>query len=191
MLGLGLTIFLSIQAYNRNKKKQIQLQQKLIELQKEKKSLKDELSILRNTHKNNEQNNIKMQNKLFDLWTQTLHTCAHLFKTTPSFKKILLVENSKIKKNKELVHEDIITIQQEIHKIFAEIFQELNEMGFHLTLEDQLFCVFNFLSLSTETIKICMEVESTQALTQRKYRIRKQLSFPIFQLIFTPTSLKP
>lgn len=53
--------------------------------------------------------------------------------------KILLIENSKIKKNKELVHEDIITIQQEIHRIFAETFQELNAMGFHLTHEDQLF----------------------------------------------------
>ncbi len=190
ILGLGLTIFLSIQAHNQNKKKQIQLQQRLIELQKEKKSLKDELSILTNTHKNNEQNNAKMQNKLFDLWIQTLHTCAHLFKTTPSFKKILLIENSKIKKNKELVHEDIITIQQEIHRIFAETFQELNAMGFHLTHEDQLFCVLNFLNFSTETIKICMEVESTQALTQRKYRIRKQLNLPIFQLIFTSTFLK-
>jgi len=84
----------------------------------------------------------------------------------------------------------IITIQQEIHRIFAETFQELNAMGFHLTHEDQLFCVLNFLNFSTETIKICMEVESTQALTQRKYRIRKQLNLPIFQLIFTSTFLK-
>lgn len=171
LISIAIIVFLSIHKIKRSKR--------------EKNSLIDELGKIKYIHTNNEINKSTMQNNLFDLWIQTLKTCTELFKTTSSYTVITSIENSKLKKNKELSRDDIVSIQKEIDKIYAATFLKLEIMGFHLTHEDQLFCIFSFLKLSISTIKICMNVESTQALTQRKYRIRKQLSRPIFQLIFS------
>ena len=183
---LLLIMLLSMYINNKNKKKQICLQQKLIKLQTEKAALGNELRLLMQTHEYTEQSNQEMQIKLFDLWTQTLQICTRLFQTTPSYKKIISVETTKWKKYKDVLpQEDIATIQKEVQNTFAEAFQGLKDMNVYLTSEDLLYCTFSYLNLPNDTIKRYMRVESTQAITQRKYRIKKQLSPQIFQFIFS------
>lgn len=171
---LLLIMLLSMYINNKNKKKQICLQQKLIKLQTEKAALGNELRLLMQTHEYTEQSNQEMQIKLFDLWTQTLQICTRLFQTTPSYKKIISVETTKWKKYKDVLpQEDIATIQKEVQNTFAEAFQGLKDMNVYLTSEDLLYCTFSYLNLPNDTIKRYMRVESTQAITQRKYRIKK------------------
>lgn len=109
---------------------------------------------------------------------------VRLFKTTTSYKKIQLIETSKIKREKGVSQEDISLIYQEINEVFTEAMQELLNQYPNLTQEDLYYCILNYLQLSNDTIKKCMRVESQYALNQRKYRIRKQLSNQTFSVIF-------
>ena len=85
---------------NRNKIKYIYLQQLLMKNQTEKAVLKEEIKTISHTNKINEQKYIDIVNKRFELWHQSLQTCVRLFKTTTSYKKIQLIETSKIKREK-------------------------------------------------------------------------------------------
>ena len=169
---------------NRNKIKYIYLQQLLMKNQTEKAVLKEEIKTISHTNKINEQKYIDIVNKRFELWHQSLQTCVRLFKTTTSYKKIQLIETSKIKREKGVSQEDISLIYQEINEVFTEAMQELLNQYPNLTQEDLYYCILNYLELSNDTIKKCMRVESQYALNQRKYRIRKQLSNQTFSVIF-------
>ena len=162
----------------------IYLQQLLMKNQTEKAVLKEEIKTISHTNKINEQKYIDIVNKRFELWHQSLQTCVRLFKTTTSYKKIQLIETSKIKREKGVSQEDISLIYQEINEVFTEAMQELLNQYPNLTQEDLYYCILNYLQLSNDTIKKCMRVESQYALNQRKYRIRKQLSNQTFSVIF-------
>ena len=169
---------------NPNKIKYIYLQQLLMKNQTEKAVLKEEIKTISHTNKINEQKYIDIVNKRFELWHQSLQTCVRLFKTTTSYKKIQLIETSKIKREKGVSQEDISLIYQEINEVFTEAMQELLNQYPILTQEDLYYSILNYLQLSNDTIKKCMRVESQYALNQRKYRIRKQLSNQTFSVIF-------
>ena len=83
--------------------------------QTEKAVLKEEIKTISHTNKINEQKYIDIVNKRFELWHQSLQTCVRLFKTTTSYKKIQLIETSKIKREKGVSQEDISLIYQEIN----------------------------------------------------------------------------
>lgn len=158
--------------------------------QTEKAVLKEEIKTISHTNKINEQKYIDIVNKRFELWHQSLQTCVRLFKTTTSYKKIQLIETSKIKREKGVSQEDISLIYQEINEVFTEAMQELLNQYPNLTQEDLYYCILNYLQLSNDTIKKCMRVESQYALNQRKYRIRKQLSNQTFSVIFDLKTIK-
>lgn len=86
--------------------------------------------------------------------------------------------------DKVMKQEDVKSIRLEIKKTFAEAIQNLQELHPTLTQEDIFYCVLSYLKLSDTTIKICMEIASSPALTQRKYRIKKQLVKQVFDYIF-------
>ncbi len=184
LAGLTSILFLFMYINTHNKKKYIHLQQQLMKNQAEKMQQKNELKQLMCTHQFMEQENRDMQDKLFELWKQTIQICARLFQTTASYKKLMTMETSKLRRDRERVHQEITGIHEELNEVFSTALQELSEMSTGLTPDDLLFCVLNYMNLSTPTIKICMKVESSQALSQRKYRIKKHLQPSVFCFVF-------
>lgn len=169
---------------NHNKRTYIHWQQLLIKNQAEKALLKEEIQTLAQTNEINEQKYTDILNKRTELWYQTLQICMRLYKTTTSYKRIQSIETSKTKKEKEISQEEASFIYQEIKETFIEAMQELLEQYPNLTQDDLYYCVLNYLRLSNDTIRICMKAGSQSALTQRKYRIKKQLSDQTFSIIF-------
>lgn len=190
LLTISLAIFILMYLSNRNKKTYIHLQQLLMKNQTEKAALKEEIKLISHANEINEQKYLDALNKRFDLWHQSLQICVRLFETTPSYKKIQLIETSKIKTEKGISQEDISLIYQEINEVFTEAMQEFLDQFPNLTQEDLYYCMLNFLQLSNDTIRTCMRVESQSALTQRKYRIKKLLSNRAFSVIFNPRNDK-
>lgn len=190
LLTISLAIFTLMYLSNRNKKTYIHLQQLLMKNQTEKAALKEEIKLISHANEINEQKYLDALNKRFDLWHQSLQICVRLFETTPSYKKIQLIETSKIKTEKGISQEDISLIYQEINEVFTEAMQEFLDQFPNLTQEDLYYCMLNFLQLSNDTIRTCMRVESQSALTQRKYRIKKLLSSRAFSVIFNPRNDK-
>lgn len=187
-IGALITVFLFIGTLmyisNRNKRIYIHWQQLLIKNQAEKALLKEEIQTLTQTNEINEQKYTDILNKRTELWYQTLQICMRLYKTTTSYKRIQSIETSKTKKEKEISQEEASFIYQEINEAFIEAMQELLEQYPNLTQDDLYYCVLNYLRLSNDTIRICMKAGSQSALTQRKYRIKKQLSDQTFSIIF-------
>lgn len=140
--------------------------------------------MLAQTNEINEQKYTDILNKRTELWYQTLQICMRLYKTTTSYKRIQSIETSKTKKEKEISQEEASFIYQEINEAFIETIQELLEQYPNLTQDDLYYCILNYLRLSNDTIRICMKAGSQSALTQRKYRIKKQLSDQTFAIIF-------
>lgn len=169
---------------NRNKKAYIRWQQLIIKNQAEKADLKEKNKMLSHTNEINKQKYTAMLNKRVDLWQQSLQICVRLFKTTTSYEKIQSIETSKNKKDKEISISEISQIYQDINETFLEPIQELLEQYPNLTQDDLFYCILNYLQLSNNTIRICMQTESQPALAQRKYRIKKQVSNQISSIIF-------
>lgn len=188
IICLIITIFLAISILlyisNRNKKTYIHQQQLLMKNQAEKAALNEEIKVISYTNEINEQKYTELLNKRLDLWYQSLQICMRLFKTTSSYKKIQTIENTWSKKEKEISKEDSISINKEINEVFFEAQQELLVQYPGLTQEDIYYCILNYLNLSNDTIRTCMQAGSKAALTQRKYRIKKQLSDQAFTMIF-------
>ncbi len=188
IIGTLITIFLFIYTImyisNRNKKAHIHWQQLLMKNQTEKAALKEQIKALSHANEINEHKYTDILNQRIKLWHQSLQICVRLFKTTASYRKIQTIETSKNKKDKEIAQEEISMIYQEINEAFIEAMQELLEQYPNLTQDDLYYCILNYLQLSNNTIKICMKAGSQSALTQRKYRIKKQLSDLSFSIIF-------
>lgn len=124
LLIISFATFILMYISNRNKKRYIHLQQLLMKNQAEKAVLKEEIKTISHANKINEQKYTDTVNKRFELWHQSLQICVRLFKTTPSYKKIQLIETSKIKKERGVTQEDISLIYQEINEAFIESMQE-------------------------------------------------------------------
>lgn len=188
IIGGLVTMFLFIHTVmyisNRNKKTHIHWQQLLMKNQTEKATLKEEIRALSHANEINEHRYADILNQRIKLWHQSLQICVRLFKTTTSYKKIQSIETSKNKKEKEITQEELSLIYQEINEAFIEAMQELLEQYPSLTQDDLYYCILNYLQLSNNTIKVCMKAGSQSALTQRKYRIKKQLSDLSFSIIF-------
>ncbi len=184
LLTFLFVLFLFLYFTNRSKKRYIKLQQLLLKNQADKMQQKNEYKQLLHTRQYIERENHEMQDKLFELWKQTVQISVRLFQTTASYRKLILMETAKMKRDREKTNEEVTGIHKEIDEVFVNALQELSEMSLGLTTDDLHFCILNYLNLSTTTIKICMRVESTQALSQRKYRIKKQLSPQAFAFIF-------
>ena len=188
IIGGLVTMFLFIYTVmyisNRNKKTHIHWQQLLMKNQTEKATLKEEIRALSHANEINEHRYADILNQRIKLWHQSLQICVRLFKTTTSYKKIQSIETSKNKKEKEITQEELSLIYQEINEAFIEAMQELLEQYPSLTQDDLYYCILNYLQLSNNTIKVCMKAGSQSALSQRKYRIKKQLSDLSFSIIF-------
>ena len=130
----------------------------------------------------------ELKQQQVELWRRTLQICTRLFHTSTSYKKLHAIETAKFKKEREEKQKEINSIQKEINEVFIEAIQELREQYPKLTQEELFYCILQYLRLSTSTIKFCMRVESNQALTQRKYRIKKQISPQTFSIIFNESS---
>ena len=184
LVTMFLFIYIVMYISNRNKKTHIHWQQLLMKNQTEKATLKEEIRALSHANEINEHRYADILNQRIKLWHQSLQICVRLFKTTTSYKKIQSIETSKNKKEKEITQEELSLIYQEINEAFIEAMQELLEQYPSLTQDDLYYCILNYLQLSNNTIKICMKAGSQSALTQRKYRIKKQLSDLSFSIIF-------
>lgn len=184
LIIIFLFIYTLMYISNRNKKAHIHWQQLLMKNQTEKAMLKEEIRVLSHANEINEHKYMDILNQRIKLWHQSLQICGRLFKTTPSFKKIQSMETSKNKKDKEITQEEISMIYQNISESFIEAMQELLEQYPNLTQDDLYYCILNYLQLSNNTIKVCMKAGSQSALTQRKYRIKKQLCDLSFSIIF-------
>lgn len=184
LFGIAMLIITFMYISNREKKKRIKLQLELMRIISDKNELKEELRELSLMNEDTNKKNEELQNSLLELWKQTMQICARLFQTTDSFKKIASIEKSKYIPDKQKKMDNIKSIRIEIKNIFTEAIQNLQELCPNLTQEDILYCILSYLKLSNLTIKMCMEVASSSALTQRKYRIKKQLAKPIFDFIF-------
>ena len=184
LVTMFLFIYIVMYISNRNKKTHIHWQQLLMKNQTEKATLKEEIRALSHANEINEHRYADILNQRIKLWHQSLQICVRLFKTTTSYKKIQSIETSKNKKEKEITQEELSLIYQEINEAFIEAMQELLEQYPSLTQDDLYYCILNYLQLSNNTIKVCMKAGSQSALTQRKYRIKKQLSDLSFSIIF-------
>lgn len=183
--GLIVILISAIYLNSRNKETNIKLQLQLMKNQAEKVFLKKRVKRLAQLLKDTDTEKQEIQNSLIHSWEQTSLVCAQLFRTTESNQRITTLEITKAKKNKEQTQEEIEFIRNDINESFSEAFQQLNEMHPGLTSDDLFYCALNFLKASIEVIKICMRIESTQALTQRKHRIKKQINAQVFRSIFS------
>lgn len=186
LVAIFLFIYILMYINNRNRKTHMRWQQLLMRNQTEKAALKEKINILLRSKEANEQKYIDLLNKRIDLWDQSLQICVRLFKTTASYKRIQSIETSKNKREKEITQEEVSLIYGEVNEAFIEAMQELLEQYPNLTQDDLYYCLLNRLQLSNNTIIACMRVGSQPALTQRKYRIKKQLSDRIFSILFEP-----
>lgn len=184
LIGISVLIIVFMHINSREKKKYIKLQQKLMKIVSDRNELKEELKKLSLTNEDTKKRNKELQANLLELWQQSMQICQRLFETTDSFKKITSIEKKKYMPDKVMKQEDVKSIRLEIKKTFAEAIQNLQELHPTLTQEDIFYCVLSYLKLSDTTIKICMEIASSPALTQRKYRIKKQLVKQVFDYIF-------
>lgn len=177
---LSITAIITIFMHINNHKIRIGLQQELMKVISDKNEFKERLKRLSLKNENKEM----LQKSLIEQWKQTMQICKRLFQTTDSFKKINYIEKNKYIPNKLQKKGDIKYIRTEIKSSFAEAIQNLQELYPSLTQDDMLFCILRYLKLSNNTVKICMEIASSPALTQRKYRIKKQLTKPVLDYIF-------
>ena len=169
---------------NCEKRRHIELQQRLMKLVSDRNDLREKLKSLSLTNKKTNKKNEELQANLFELWKQTIQICTRLFKTTDSFKKITSIEKSKYIPDKIIKTENIKHIRTEIKNTFAEAMLNFQELCPNLTQDDILFCILCHLKLSKLTIEMCMEGASSSALNQRKYRIKKQLMKQVSDFIF-------
>lgn len=183
--GFILILISAIYLNSRNKETNIKLQLQLMKNQAEKVFLKKRVKQLTQILADTDTEKQEIQSSLIHLWEQTSLVCAQLFRTTDSNQRITTLEITKAKRNKEQTHEEIEFIRNDINESFSEAFQQLNEMHPGLTSDDLFYCALNFLKAPIEVIKICMRIESTQALTQRKHRIKKQINAQVFRSIFS------
>ena len=167
-----------------NKKTKLQLKLQIIKHQTESTLFKNKLRHLTRVHENDEAQKAEMQNKHIELWTQVIEVCAKLFETTASYQKLSAIETIKIKKEKKLTIEEIDLIILDLNKAFNTSSNILAEMYPRLTSDDLLYCMLSYLKIPTNIICLCMQIGSTQALTQRKHRIKKQLDTVVFSFIF-------
>lgn len=184
LVAIFLFLYILMYINNRNRKTYMHWQQLLIKNQTEKVALKEKNKILLLDKETSEQKHIDLLNKRVELWEQSLQICVRLFKTTTSYKRIQSIEISKNKKEKSISQEDIDLIYEEINEAFIEVMEELLEQYPNLTQDDLYYCLLNHLQLSNNTIMACMRAGSQSALTQRKYRIKKQLSDRTFSILF-------
>lgn len=182
--GIALLIIVFMHISSRKKKELIKLQKELLHIISDKNELKEELRMLSSPNEDTKKRNEELQANLLELWQQSMQICQRLFKTTDSFKKITSIEKKKYLPDRAMKQEDVKAIRIEIKSTFAEAWQNLQELYPTLTQEDILYCILSYLKLSDATIKIGMEVASSPALTQRKYRIKKQLTKQVFDTIF-------
>lgn len=183
--GFILILISAIYLNSRNKETNIKLQLQLMKNQAEKVFLKKRVKQLTQILADTDTEKQEIQSSLIHLWEQTSLVCAQLFRTTDSNQRITTLEITKAKRNKEQTHEEIEFIRNDINESFSEAFQQLNEMHPGFTSDDLFYCALNFLKAPIEVIKICMRIESTQALTQRKHRIKKQINAQVFRSIFS------
>lgn len=180
--GFILILISAIYLNSRNKETNIKLQLQLMKNQAEKVFLKKRVKQLTQILEDTDTEKQEIQSSLIHLWEQTSLVCAQLFRTTDSNQRITTLEITKAKRNKEQTHEEIEFIRNDINESFSEAFQQLNEMHPGLTSDDLFYCALNFLKAPIEVIKICMRIESTQALTQRKHRIKNKSMLRCFVL---------
>lgn len=193
LLLIACITFIFLYKDNKRKKVYIKIQCELRNNQIEKDELKEQIKTLidSNTYiaeRNKELKKEELKQQQVELWRRTLQICTRLFHTSTSYKKLHAIETAKFKKEKEEKQKEINSIQKEINEVFIEAIQDLREQYPKLTQEDLFYCILQYLRLSTSTIKFCMRVESNQALTQRKYRIKKQISPQTFSIIFNENS---
>ena len=179
----SISIFV-ISFHNHIKKKKLKLQDDLRKIIAERNAIKEQFNHLSLINENKDSENKELQINLIRLWQQTMIISTQLFKTTEAYKKILSIETCKYTPGKQKKKEEIKNIHEEIMNIFAQSIQNLQESFPALTHEDIIYCILCYLKLSTTSLKICMQTESSPALTQRKYRIKKQLSKEVFDIIF-------
>lgn len=182
--GIALLIIVFMHISSRKKKELIKLQKELINIISDKNELKEELRMLSLANEDTKKRDEELQVNLLELWQQSMQICQRLFKTTDSFKKITSIEKKRYLPDRATKQEDVKSIRIEIKSTFAEARQNLQELYPTLTQDDILYCILSYLKLSDATIKICMEVASSPALAQRKYRIKKQLTKQVFDYIF-------
>lgn len=168
----------------RSKKTNFMLHLQLKRNQADQTSLKKRIQQLENIYEETEKTRQEMQNSLLQSWEQLFNVCARLFRTTEVYKRIRVVEAMKMICDRNLTQEEIGLVHKEIIENFDEPFCQLSEMYPKLRPNDLTYCALNYLNISTDIILICMGTESTLALTQRKYRIKKQLDTRISNYIF-------
>lgn len=167
-----------------NKKTKLQLKLQIIKHQTESTLFKNKLRHLIRVHQNDEVEKEKMHNKHIQLWAQMIDVSAKLFETTISHQKLSALETIKFKQEKKLTIEEIDLIILDLNKAFNAPSNILSDMCPRLTSDDLLYCMLSYLKTPTNTICLCMRIGSTQALTQRKHRIKKQLDSAVFSYIF-------
>lgn len=170
---------------NRNKKKRLVLQQELMRTIADRNELKEQSKHLALTNENAMTENKILQTNLMQLWKQTMIISRELFYTTESFKKIISIEKCNYIPNKQRGKEEIEIIRNDIKNSFGQAIQNLQETFPALNQDDLVYCILSYLKLSISTIKICMLTTSNGALTQRKYRVRKQMTLEVFNFIFS------
>lgn len=193
LIGITGIIMLFMHTNNHNKNKHIELQHNLMKAIADRNEFIERFKNLSLTNENTQKMNERLQISLLELWQQTMLICTRLFQATDSFRKVIAIEKCKYIPDKQKKKEEIDFIRMEIKSTFAQTIQNLQESFPTLTQEDIIYCILSYLKLSISTIKICMQIESTAALTQRKYRIKKQLNQEVFNFIFNPINenIKP
>ncbi len=169
---------------DRHKKiKMLALQQELMQNRSRIRLLKEEIKQI---HANEAGTNksLVVHEKLFELQKQKMELCARLFQTSDFYKNLLSVEKLKIRKEKKLLI-DPKALREYINNIFADPMQDLRDNCSELTSDDLYYSILYYLGLSDSTIFLCLETESHQAITQRKYRIKKKMNGQLFSWIFS------
>lgn len=180
---LILSILWFFLADRHKKTKILALQQELMHNRSSIRLLKEKIKQIHTTETGISNNQI-VHEILFELQKQKLELCVRLFKTSDFYKNLLSVEKVKIKKEKKLLV-DPKSLREYINNMFADPMQDLRDNCSELTSDDLYYSILYYLGFSDSTIFLCMEIESQQAITQRKYRIKKKMNDQLFSWIFS------
>lgn len=98
------------------------------------------------------------------------------FKQTVSCSRIEKIDNQDIKKIKCLKVEEQQLLKKEIFTAFAGFISFLNSEFKNLTDDDIIFCCLAVIGVEKNSIVACMGNVNMQAITQRKFRIKKKMA---------------
>lgn len=180
LLVFLMVVFVFMLIDKQRKKRYIDLQNQMM------KNRADAMILEERVQKENEKGNAEeTKQQWIHLKKEQFQLCTKLFRSTPYYDKLKLLEVSQDGKVFLNVQERE-ELQKMLRQVFADIILDLKTQCKELTQDDLLYCVLVLLGYSKPTICHCLAV-SPNAFKMRKSRLKTKMGEELFNFIFSAT----